>query len=178
LAVNKLEGSNVNYYDNSIYSLGFDEIFPISAIHGDGIGNLLDKIIEKLNFSDKDVESYFKLALLGKTNVGKSTLLNTLANEERSIVSNVEGTTRDSVSSLIKINGEIFEVVDTAGIKRKSKLTESVEHYALMRANQSIEDANLCLLVLDATEEVSHFSQNVIGIAYELKKPLILIVNK
>lgn len=157
LAVNKLEGSNVNYYDNSIYSLGFDEIFPISAIHGDGIGNLLDKIIEKLNFSDKDVESYFKLALLGKTNVGKSTLLNTLANEERSIVSNVEGTTRDSVSSLIKINGEIFEVVDTAGIKRKSKLTESVEHYALMRANQSIEDANLCLLVLDATEEVSHF---------------------
>ncbi|MGC7176805.1 ribosome biogenesis GTPase Der [Metamycoplasma hominis] len=178
LAVNKLEGSNVNYYDNSIYSLGFDEIFPISAIHGDGIGNLLDKIIEKLNFSDKDVESYFKLALLGKTNVGKSTLLNTLANEERSIVSNVEGTTRDSVSSLIKINGEIFEVVDTAGIKRKSKLTESVEHYALMRANQSIEDANLCLLVLDATEEVSRFSQNVIGIAYELKKPLILIVNK
>ncbi len=178
LAVNKLEGSNVNYYDNSIYSLGFDEIFPISAIHGDGIGNLLDKIIEKLNFSDKDVESYFKLALLGKTNVGKSTLLNTLANEERSIVSNVEGTTRDSVSSLIKINGEIFEVIDTAGIKRKSKLTESVEHYALMRANQSIEDANLCLLVLDATEEVSHFSQNVIGIAYELKKPLILIVNK
>ncbi len=178
LAVNKLEGSNVNYYDNSIYSLGFDEIFPISAIHGDGIGNLLDKIIEKLNFSDKDVESYFKLALLGKPNVGKSTLLNTLANEERSIVSNVEGTTRDSVSSLIKINGEIFEVVDTAGIKRKSKLTESVEHYALMRANQSIEDANLCLLVLDATEEVSHFSQNVIGIAYELKKPLILIVNK
>ncbi|QKX41018.1 ribosome biogenesis GTPase Der [Metamycoplasma hominis] len=178
LAVNKLEGSNVNYYDNSIYSLGFDEIFPISAIHGDGIGNLLDKIIEKLNFSDKDVEPYFKLALLGKTNVGKSTLLNTLANEERSIVSNVEGTTRDSVSSLIKINGEIFEVVDTAGIKRKSKLTESVEHYALMRANQSIEDANLCLLVLDATEEVSHFSQNVIGIAYELKKPLILIVNK
>lgn len=178
LAVNKLEGSIVNYYDNSIYSLGFDEIFPISAIHGDGIGNLLDKIIEKLNFSDKDVESYFKLALLGKTNVGKSTLLNTLANEERSIVSNVEGTTRDSVSSLIKINGEIFEVVDTAGIKRKSKLTESVEHYALMRANQSIEDANLCLLVLDATEEVSHFSQNVIGIAYELKKPLILIVNK
>lgn len=138
----------------------------------------MDKIIEKLNFSDKDVESYFKLALLGKTNVGKSTLLNTLANEERSIVSNVEGTTRDSVSSLIKINGEIFEVVDTAGIKRKSKLTESVEHYALMRANQSIEDANLCLLVLDATEEVSHFSQNVIGIAYELKKPLILIVNK
>ncbi|MHC5521775.1 ribosome biogenesis GTPase Der [Metamycoplasma hominis] len=178
LAVNKLEGSNVNYYDNSIYSLGFDEIFPISAIHGDGIGNLLDKIIEKLNFSDKDAESYFKLALLGKTNVGKSTLLNTLANEERSIVSNVEGTTRDSVSSLIKINGEIFEVIDTAGIKRKSKLTESVEHYALMRANQSIEDANLCLLVLDATEEVSHFSQNVIGIAYELKKPLILIVNK
>ncbi|WP_027122669.1 ribosome biogenesis GTPase Der [Metamycoplasma spumans] len=178
LAINKLEGNKVDYFDNSIYSLGFSEIFPISAIHGDGVGNLLDGILSHLDFSSTKDDKHFKLALLGKANVGKSTLLNTLANENRSIVSDVAGTTRDSVSSIIKVNGTEFEVVDTAGIKRKSKLTDSIEHYALMRATQSIEDADLCLLLLDATDEVSHFHQNIIGIAYELKKPMIVIVNK
>ncbi|SYV90008.1 GTP-binding protein Der, partial [Metamycoplasma alkalescens] len=131
-----------------------------------------------MNFNQNPQSDHFKLTILGAANVGKSTLLNTLANEERSIVSNVAGTTRDSVSYLIKINDEIFEVIDTAGIKRKSKLVDSIEHYALIRAKNSIEEADLCLLILDAKEEVSHFSQNIIGIAYELKKPLIVIVNK
>ncbi|WP_334199156.1 ribosome biogenesis GTPase Der [Mycoplasma struthionis] len=178
LAVNKLEGSKVNYFDNSIYSLGFDEIYAISAIHGDGMGNLLDATLSHLDFNNKDENKNFKLALLGKPNVGKSTLLNTLSNENRSIVSEIAGTTRDSVSSIIKLKNEEFEIVDTAGIKRKSKLTDSIEHYSLMRANQSIEEADLCLLLLDAEDEVSHFHQNIIGIAYELKKPLIIIVNK
>lgn len=178
LAINKLEGANSNYFENQIYSLGFSKIYPISAIHGDGIGNLLDEVLRNLDFNNENDDKNFKLALLGKANVGKSTLLNTLANENRSIVSDIAGTTRDSVSSLIKINEEIFEIIDTAGIKRKSKLSDSIEHYALMRATQSIEEANLVLLMLDATDEVSHFHQNIIGIAYELKKPLIIIVNK
>ncbi|ENY54176.1 GTP-binding protein EngA [Metamycoplasma alkalescens 14918] len=177
LAVNKLE-SNLHFFDSQIYKLGFSDIYPISAIHGEGIGNLLDEVVANLNFNQNPQSDHFKLTILGAANVGKSTLLNTLANEERSIVSNVAGTTRDSVSSLIKINDEIFEVIDTAGIKRKSKLVDSIEHYALIRAKNSIEEADLCLLILDAKEEVSHFSQNIIGIAYELKKPLIVIVNK
>ncbi|AWX69171.1 ribosome biogenesis GTPase Der [[Mycoplasma] anseris] len=176
VGINKLEGT-LNF-DPSIYSLGFKHIFPISAIHGDGIGNLLDELLNNLDFSNNQANQTFKLALLGKTNVGKSTLLNTLSNETRSIVSDVAGTTRDSVSSIIKINQEEFEIVDTAGIKRKSKLIDSIEHYALMRATESIEEADLCLLLLDATDEVSHFHQNIIGIAYELKKPMIVVVNK
>ncbi|WP_427867406.1 ribosome biogenesis GTPase Der [Mycoplasmopsis arginini] len=178
VALNKLESNINNSFDSQIYKIGFSDIFPISAIHGDGVGNLLDEIINNLNFDDKDKNDNFKLTILGPANAGKSTLLNTLTNEERSIVSNIAGTTRDSISSFIKINNEEFEIIDTAGIKRKSKLTDSIEHYALMRATDSIQEADLCLLMLDATEEVSHFSQNIIGIAYELKKPLIVIVNK
>lgn len=178
VALNKLESNINNSFDSQIYKLGFSEIFPISAIHGDGVGNLLDEIINNLNFDNKDKNDNFKLTILGPANAGKSTLLNTLTNEERSIVSNIAGTTRDSISSFIKINNEEFEIIDTAGIKRKSKLNDSIEHYALMRATDSIQEADLCLLMLDATEEVSHFSQNIIGIAYELKKPLIVIVNK
>ncbi|WP_412031311.1 ribosome biogenesis GTPase Der [Metamycoplasma buccale] len=177
VGVNKLD-NNSQQFDFQIYSLGFEKVFMISAIHGDGLGDMLDEVINQLDFNLSKNETYFKLALLGKTNVGKSTLLNTLANEDRSIVSNVAGTTRDSVSSIIKINNEEFEIIDTAGIKRKSKLVESVEHYALMRANDTIEEANLCLLLLDATDEVSHFHQSIIGIAWELKKPLIVVVNK
>ncbi|VEU79331.1 GTP-binding protein EngA [Metamycoplasma cloacale] len=176
IGINKLEGSS--YIDPIIYKLGFKNIFPISAIHGDGLGNLLDEVINNLDFSDKEESRSFKLTLLGKTNVGKSTLLNRLTNENRSIVSNIAGTTRDSVSSFIKINKEEYEIIDTAGIKRKSKLEDSIEHYALMRATESIEEADLCLLLLDATDEVSHFHQNIIGIAYDLKKPMIVVVNK
>ncbi|MBN0970836.1 ribosome biogenesis GTPase Der [Mycoplasma phocoeninasale] len=178
LVSNKLEGHKTVFYDNSVYSLGFDKIFPVSAIHGDGLGNLLDEILAHLDYKDEGQSTHFKLALLGKANVGKSTLLNTLSNENRSIVSEIAGTTRDSVSTLINISGEEFEIIDTAGIKRKSKLEDSIEHYALMRATQSIENADLCLLLLDSEDEVSHFHQNIIGIAYELKKPLIVIVNK
>ncbi|PZW01435.1 ribosome biogenesis GTPase Der [Metamycoplasma auris] len=177
LAINKLE-SNLHFFDSEVYKLGFSEIFPISAIHGEGVGNLLDAVINNFTKKQNQETQYFKLTILGPTNAGKSTLLNTLTNEDRSIVSNVAGTTRDSVSSIIKINDELFEIIDTAGIKRKSKLTDSIEHYALIRAKNSIEEADLCLLMLDAQEEVSHFSQNIIGIAYELKKPLIVIINK
>ncbi|WP_429980840.1 GTPase, partial [Mycoplasmopsis bovis] len=112
-----------------------------------GVGNLLDEIINNLNFDNKDKNDNFKLTILGPANAGKSTLLNTLTNEERSIVSNIAGTTRDSISSFIKINNEEFEIIDTAGIKRKSKLTDSIEHYALMRATDSIQEADLCLLM-------------------------------
>ncbi|BAP39590.1 ribosome biogenesis GTPase Der [Metamycoplasma canadense] len=178
LALNKLESNNNYFFDSEIYKLGFEKIFPISAIHGDGIGNLLDEVINNFVTNKENNSQNFKLTILGPANAGKSTLLNCLSNEERSIVSNIAGTTRDSVSSFVTINNEEFEIIDTAGIKRKSKLTDSIEHYALMRATDSIQEADLCLLMLDATEEVSHFSQNIIGIAYELKKPLIIIVNK
>lgn len=178
VAINKLDGET--YIEPSIYKLGYKNIFPISAIHGNGIGNLLDEVLNNLNINENqnNQENIFKLTLLGKPNVGKSTILNLLTNENRSIVSNIAGTTRDSVSSIITINNEKFEIIDTAGIKRKSKLLDSIEHYSLIRANNSLEEADLCLLILDATEDVTLFQQNIIGLAYEQKKPLIIVVNK
>ena len=178
VAINKLDGET--YIEPSIYKLGYENIFPISAIHGNGIGNLLDEVLNNLNINENqnNQENIFKLTLLGKPNVGKSTILNLLTNENRSIVSDIAGTTRDSVSSIITINNEKFEIIDTAGIKRKSKLLDSIEHYSLIRANNSLEEADLCLLILDATENVTLFQQNIIGLAYEQKKPLIIVVNK
>lgn len=178
VAINKLDGET--YIEPSIYKLGYENIFPINAIHGNGIGNLLDEVLNNLNINENqnNQENIFKLTLLGKPNVGKSTILNLLTNENRSIVSNIAGTTRDSVSSIITINNEKFEIIDTAGIKRKSKLLDSIEHYSLIRANNSLEEADLCLLILDATEDVTLFQQNIIGLAYEQKKPLIIVVNK
>lgn len=178
VAINKLDGET--YIEPSIYKLGYENIFPISAIHGNGIGNLLDEVLNNLNINENqnNQENIFKLTLLGKPNVGKSTILNLLTNENRSIVSNIAGTTRDSVSSIITVNNEKFEIIDTAGIKRKSKLLDSIEHYSLIRANNSLEEADLCLLILNATEDVTLFQQNIIGLAYEQKKPLIIVVNK
>lgn len=178
VAINKLDGET--YIEPSIYKLGYENIFPISAIHGNGIGNLLDEVLNNLNVNENqnNQENIFKLTLLGKPNVGKSTILNLLTNENRSIVSDIAGTTRDSVSSIITINNEKFEIIDTAGIKRKSKLLDSIEHYSLIRANNSLEEADLCLLILDSTEDVTLFQQNIIGLAYEQKKPLIIVVNK
>lgn len=178
VAINKLDGET--YIEPSIYKLGYENIFPISAIHGNGIGNLLDEVLNNLNVNENqnNQENIFKLTLLGKPNVGKSTILNLLTNENRSIVSDIAGTTRDSVSSIITINNEKFEIIDTAGIKRKSKLLDSIEHYSLIRANNSLEEADLCLLILNATEDVTLFQQNIIGLAYEQKKPLIIVVNK
>ena len=172
VAINKLDGET--YIEPSIYKLGYENIFPISAIHGNGIGNLLDEVLNNLNINENqnNQENIFKLTLLGKPNVGKSTILNLLTNENRSIVSNIAGTTRDSVSSIITINNEKFEIIDTAGIKRKSKLLDSIEHYSLIRANNSLEEADLCLLILDATEDVTLFQQNIIGLAYEQKKTI------
>ncbi|QNM93935.1 ribosome biogenesis GTPase Der [Mycoplasma sp. Pen4] len=174
---NKLEGTQ--QFDYSWYSLGVDHIFPISALHGEGIGDVLNCCLEYLDFSSQADEDQFNLAIIGRPNAGKSSLLNNLAKEERSIVSDLAGTTRDSVKSLIQIDDRIYNVVDTAGITKKSKLVESVDHYALMRAMNSLAEADLSLIVLDATqEEVSHFDSRIIGYALENEKPVIIVVNK
>lgn len=176
IAANKLEGNK--FFDTSIYSLGFEHIFPISAIHGEGVGDLLDETIRSLDFTKEKENEAFRLAIIGKPNTGKSTLLNKLANENRSIVSPIAGTTRDSVSSFIKIDKIDFEIIDTAGIIRKSKIAQSVDFYALLRAFNSLDDAQLSLILIDATQELSHFDARLAGYAFEKQKPIILVVNK
>ncbi|MHA3845620.1 ribosome biogenesis GTPase Der [Mycoplasma sp. VS276A1] len=174
---NKLEDNQ--QFDYTWYKLGVDHIFPISALHGEGIGDVLNRCIEDLDFSEEENIETFNLAIIGKPNAGKSSLLNNLAKEERSIVSPIAGTTRDSVKSLVEIDGKVYNVIDTAGITKKSKLVESVDHYALMRAMNSLAEADLSLIVIDATqEEVSHFDSRIIGYALENEKPIIVVINK
>ena len=176
LAINKLE--NNKEFDLSIYSLGIKQMYPISALHGEGTGELLDAIIDKLDFSTEDNPDLFKLSIIGRPNAGKSSLLNKLLNENRSIVSDIPGTTRDSVNGKIKIEDQEFEIIDTAGINRKSKLVELVDHFALERAFNSLEESDLSLLVIDATRELSHFDARVVGYALEFNKPIIIVINK
>ncbi|MBN0919262.1 ribosome biogenesis GTPase Der [[Mycoplasma] gypis] len=177
VAINKCEGQR-GEFDPVFYSLGFEELFALSSIHGEGVGSLLDSVIEKLGPENNEQTKHFRLSIIGKPNVGKSSLLNALTGSYRSIVSDISGTTRDSVSDLVDINGEEFEIVDTAGIKRKSKLVDSVEHYALMRAMSSLEESEITLLVLDSTEDIAHFHLRISGFAFEQRKPLIIVVNK
>lgn len=174
---NKLENNQM--FDYSWYKLGVDPIFPVSALHGEGIGEVLDYAVTLLDFSDVVAEETFDLAIIGKPNAGKSSLLNNLAKENRSIVSEIAGTTRDSVKSIIEIEGKKYNIIDTAGITRKSKLIESVDHYALMRAMNSLAEADLSLIVIDATQpEVSHFDSRIIGYALDNEKPVIIVINK
>lgn len=175
IGANKLE-SNQDF-DYSLYKLG-GEIFRISALHGEGVGELLDEVVKNLDFSEEQEEELFKLSIIGKPNAGKSSLLNNLAKEERSIVSDIAGTTRDSVKTKVKIGDKFYNVIDTAGIMRKSKLVESVDHYALMRAINSLSESDLSLILIDATTELSHFDARIIGYALENDKPIIVVVNK
>ena len=176
LAANKVEANKT--FDYSVYNLGLKDVIPISALHGEGVGELLDAAFEDLVWDDDQQSSNFKISIIGKPNAGKSSLLNKLLNENRAIVSDIAGTTRDSINALFKIDEQLFEIIDTAGIKRKSKLVEAVEHYALMRAMDSLEASDLSLLVIDGTQELSHFDARIAGYAMEVKKPIIIIVNK
>ncbi|MBN3534423.1 ribosome biogenesis GTPase Der [Mycoplasma procyoni] len=176
VACNKLEGNKD--FDYSIYKLGFENYFPISAMHSEGVGDLLDEVLNHLDFSDQESDSNFKLSIIGKPNAGKSSLLNALLQQNRSIVSPIAGTTRDSISSDLTIGDQNFTIIDTAGISKKSKLVESVDHYALMRAMSSLEESDLSLIVIDATQELSHFDSRLAGYAFEENKPIILVVNK
>ncbi|MDK2819566.1 MAG: ribosome biogenesis GTPase Der [Mycoplasmataceae bacterium] len=176
IAANKTEGNKS--FDTSLYTLGVDEIFPISALHGEGVGELLESIFKNFEVDDEKDNNLFKLSIIGKPNAGKSSLLNKLLNEERAIVSEIAGTTRDSINSTLLIDNEEFEIVDTAGINRKSKLVESIDHYALGRAFKSLDESNLSLLIIDATNELSHFDARIAGYAMESKKPIIIVINK
>ncbi|RMX36160.1 ribosome biogenesis GTPase Der [Mycoplasmopsis fermentans] len=176
VVANKLD--NISQFNYSWYSIGVDHIFPISAQHGNGVGDVLDQCLKHLRLDDEKSDKLFKLSIIGRPNSGKSSMLNRLANENRSIVSDIAGTTRDSVKSIVKIKDEVFEIIDTAGITRKSKIEDSVDHYALKRAMSSLDESNLSLVLIDSTQELSHFDSRIIGYALDNNKPIIIVVNK
>ena len=180
VAVNKID----NYMRDQenileFYALGFEEVIGISGEHKTNLGDLLDAVVEKFD-DEKEVEEEdsLKIAILGRPNAGKSSLVNKLLNEERSIVSDMAGTTRDAIDSSLKYDGDKFTLIDTAGISRKSKVEDSIEYYSVLRAVKSIKRADVCVLMLDATELLTDQDKRVAGLIYEERKPIIIAVNK
>ncbi|AAT27969.1 ribosome biogenesis GTPase Der [[Mycoplasma] mobile] len=173
---NKLEDNHE--FDHSLYKLGFDKIFKISALHGEGIGDLLEACTKTFpkdeNIEDKD----FKIAIIGKPNAGKSSLLNTILDEERSIVSPIPGTTHDPISESFYYKDEKLKIIDTAGIIKKSRMADDIDFYILNRAFKTIEESNLVLLILDASLGSTHFDATIAGTSFEQNKPIIIVVNK
>ena len=180
VAVNKID----NYMRDQenileFYALGFEEVVGISGEHKINLGDLLDAVISKFDRKkEKSREEGLKIAILGRPNAGKSSLVNKLLNEERSIVSDIAGTTRDSIDSSLKYDGETYTLIDTAGIRKQSKIEDSIEYYSVLRAVKSIKRADVCVLMLDATELLTEQDKRVAGLIYDERKPVIIAINK
>lgn len=179
VAINKID--NKESYDNiyDFYELGFDSYIPISAIHNTGYFELMDEVT--MNFKTKEDTSddeRLKIAIIGRPNVGKSSLTNAILNEERVVVSNVAGTTRDSIDSVFKYHDEEFVLIDTAGMRKKGKVYESVEKYSLFRSMNAIDRSDICLLVIDAEDGIKEHDKHIAGYAIDRGKGLIIVINK
>lgn len=162
------------------YNLGMGEIYPISSIHGLGIGDLLDAIYE--HFPTEDVlgqeDDCIKVAVIGKPNAGKSSLINWILGEERVIVSGVPGTTRDAIDTFYEIDGKRYMFIDTAGIRRKSKIEEGIEKYSIIRSWTAVDRADVCIIMIDAKDGVTEQDTKIAGYAHEQGKASIIAINK
>lgn len=179
VAMNKMD--NKDSYDNiyDFYELGFDNYIPISAIHNTGYIELMDEVTSGFRTKDEsDEDERLKIAIIGRPNVGKSSLTNAILNEDRVVVSNVAGTTRDSINTIFKYHDEEFVLIDTAGMRKKGKVYESVEKYSLFRSMNSIDKSDICLLVIDAEDGIKEHDKHIAGYAIERGKGLIIVVNK
>lgn len=181
LCVNKIDNFNEQQEDvYDFYGLGFEYLVPISGAHKVNLGDMLDIVVDiigRLEFPEED-EDVLKLAVIGKPNAGKSSLVNRLAGEERTIVSDIAGTTRDAIDTLIEYKDNKYMIIDTAGIRRKSKIEESLEYYSVLRAIKTIKRADVCILMLDAKEGLTEQDKRIAGIAAEELKPIIIVMNK
>ena len=181
LAVNKVDDmrkENMDVYE--FYSLGIGDPIPISAGQVLGLGDMLDEIVKNFDESalEEEEEDVIKVAIIGKPNVGKSSLVNKILGEDKHIVSNIPGTTRDAVDSPITIDGQKFVFIDTAGMRKKSKIKEDIEKYSIVRAVAAVERADVSILVIDAEEGITDQDTKIAGIAHERGKAAIIAVNK
>ena len=181
LCVNKIDNfveQQDDVYD--FWGLGFENLVPISGGHKVNLGDLLDlvtEMIEKIELPEEE-EDTLKLAIIGKPNAGKSSLVNRLSGEERTIVSDIAGTTRDAIDTVVQYNDKKYMIIDTAGIRRKSKVEESLEYYSVLRAIKTIKRADVCILMLDGKEGLTEQDKRIAGIAAEELKPIVVVVNK
>jgi GTP-binding protein len=181
LTVNKVDNHERLLEGSEFYSLGFERIFFISAISGSGTGEILDAIVELIaddNLADTTVSQLPKFAIMGQPNVGKSSLLNALVGNERAIVSDIAGTTRDTTSTHYNLFHKEFILIDTAGIRRKAKVNEDLEFYSVIRAIKAMDEADVCLVMLDATKGITAQDLSIFGLAAKKGKGIVLLVNK
>ena len=178
VAINKMDvkEANNNLYD--FYELGFDTYIPISSIHNIGFIELMDSATMNFKEVEEKEDSRVKISIIGRPNVGKSSLTNALLNEERVVVSNIAGTTRDSIDSVLKYNNEEYIIIDTAGMRKKGRVFESIEKYSLLRSLKSIDRSDICIVVINAEEGITEHDKHIAGYAIERGKGLIFVVNK
>lgn len=178
VAINKGDTNEAKENQYEFYELGFDDYVLISGIHNIGYIDLLDKITEDFKEQIEDQDTRLKFSIIGRPNVGKSSLINALLNEERVVVSNIAGTTRDSIDSILKYNGEEYILIDTAGMRKKGKVYESIEKYSLLRSLEAIDRSDICLVVINAEEGIKEHDKHIAGYAIEKGKGIIFVVNK
>ena len=182
LAVNKADGQKDELGIYEFYQLGLGEPMPISAANHIGLGDLLDKVtgyFKELHLDDSsDDEDIIKVALIGRPNVGKSSIFNLLVGQERSIVSNIPGTTRDAIDTPAMIEGQKYLFIDTAGMRRKAQVEENIERYSVMRSLRAVDRSDVVLMVMDAVDGVTEQDKKIAGYAHEAGKGVILVVNK
>ena len=182
LVVNKVDRvGELPYEFYEFYELGFDrEPIALSSLHGTGSGDLLDAVIEECNFDDEDNddENVINVAVIGKPNAGKSSIINRMCGEDRVIVSDIAGTTRDAVDTKIENDCGVYNFIDTAGIRRHSKVEDRIEKFSVLRANMAIERADGCLMMIDAQDGVTEQDEKIAGLAHEAGKACIIVINK
>jgi len=180
VAVNKSDTTEMSFMAGEFYGLGFDDVFPISSSNGSGTGELLDAVVntfESVDGGNPD-EGIPRLAILGRPNAGKSSFVNALVGTDRHIVTDQAGTTRDSINTRYNLFGKDFILTDTAGIRKKSKVTEDIEFYSVLRALQSLQDSDVCIILIDAERGLEAQDINIIALADKYGKGVLIMVNK
>lgn len=179
IVANKADNEMRRLNASEFYELGFDDIFPVSAISGSGTGELLDRVVELLPETEEEPEENVpKLAFVGRPNVGKSSLLNALLNDERAIVTDIAGTTRDTINSRFNFNGQDYLLVDTAGLRKRAKVKENVEFFSTVRTEKAIRECDIAVLILDAMRGFEDQDKRVLREAEKFNKGLIIVLNK
>lgn len=178
VVINKIDAKSYQKHLYDFYELGFDTYIPVSGEQGSGFYELMEEIVKDFTIKGEREDKRLKFSVVGRPNVGKSSLINALLNEDRVIVSDVAGTTRDAVDTTMKYNGEEYVVIDTAGMRKKGKIYENIEKYSLLRSMKAIDRSDVCLLVINAEEGIIEHDKHIAGYVLEKGKGLVIVVNK
>ena len=180
VAVNKVDNIDRQYLTGEFYSLGLGEIFAISAVNGSGTGDLLDAIVAKFdrNKPADEARDLPNIAVVGRPNAGKSSFINALLEQDRNIVTDIAGTTRDSINTVYNKFGFEFNIIDTAGLRKKNKVEENLEFYSVMRAIRTIEESDVCFLIIDATQGLESQDLNIFSLIVKNRKGVVILINK